>query len=558
MKIHYQALAAAACGVMLLADASLAWAAGTTPGGGEILRQIQPVKPPAPSHNTTGITIPKRTNRSIPPGISFPVSQLRITGNTLFDTATLHALVADGEGKQLDLKQLSALADRISAFYHKHGYALARAVLPAQEIDKGVVKIRVLEARYGKIALKNTSRVRGSLIEATLSPLRHGDFIEANRLSQSMLLLSDIPGIAANATLKAGKQVGTSDMNVDVRDLPMVTGELSANNFGNRYTGRARGGLSLRLNNPLHLGDQLRFDGVTTGKRVNFGRLGYEAVLNGYGTRVGAGYALMHYTLGGTLSNLGGYGRTGVGSLWLHHPLHRGRTWNAYARLQYDFQRLRDRITTGGIRTDRDLQSSNTSLSGDVRDHFIGGGITTWNLQWTWGRVTFSDASAATSDASTARTAGHFVKWSGTLSRLQRVMEHDALWLSLSGQWSGKNLDSVEKMVVGGSDSIRAYDVGVLSADDGYLLQAELRHRFTPHLQLFALFDIQHIRINHHPWQAGSGNNATLSGAGGGIRFSYGKWWQVEATVAKPVGQHSSLVTDPRKARVWGMVSMGF
>ena len=534
-----------------------AHAAGAIPGGGEILRQIQPVKPAAPSGNQTGVAIPKQARKAIPAGLAFPVKHIRITGNSLFDTAALHALVADGEGKKLNLKQLNALADRITAYYRKRGYSLTRAVLPAQRTDKGVVEIRVLEARYGKITLKNTSRVRSGLLEATLSPLQGGGLIEDRGLNRSMLLLSDIPGISASATLRAGEKVGTSDMDVDVRDLPLLSGRISANNFGNRFTGRARGVVSLQLNNPLRLGDALRFDGVTTGRGVKFGRLGYDVVLNGYGTRAGIDYSLLHYILGDTLRSLNGYGTARVGSGWLSHPLHRGRAWNVYARLQYDNKRLRDHIDASRIRTDRNIQDGVAGLSGDFRDGFITGAVTTWHVQWTGGRVRFQDALAAAADAVTARTAGRFSKWLGGISRLQGLGGSSSLWMHVSGQWSVNNLDSVEKLVVGGPDGVRAYDVGALSADSGYLAQVELRHRFTPYLQVFALFDNQRVRINNRPWTTGE-NFATLSGAGGGVRLDLARRWHAEVAVARPVGPRPRLIAGSRKTRVWGRFDMEF
>lgn len=541
-------------GAMLLPLSSQADAA---PGGGQILRQIQPAPAPAPSGNKTGLIMPKTAHRPIPAGVSFKVNRIEITGNTLFDTGTLNALVATAEHQRLNLKQLDALADRITDYYHRHGYSLTRAVLPAQKIENGVVKIRVLEAHYGQINLDNRSRVRKSLLQATLSPLQSGKIIHDRSLNRSMLLLSDIPGIAENATLEAGKNVGTSDINVNVRDLPMLTGQVSANNYGNSYTGRVRGGLALQLNNPLRLGDQLSFDGITTGKDIRFGQLDYQAILNGYGTRMGVNYAVLGYTLGGNLSALGGHGTAHSGSAWLSQPLHRSREWNAYTQLQYGNKRLRDRIDASSIRTDRHLQYESISLSGNIRDGFIGGALNTWDVQWTLGRVKFDNATAASSDAATARTAGNFTKWSGRFSRLQGLGWHNSLLLTVSGQWSRDNLDPVEKLVVGGSDGVRAYDVGVLSADSGYLARVELRHQFTQNWQAFALLDSQRVRINDRPWASGA-NYATLSGAGGGIRFTAAGPWHAEVVVGRTVGPRSVLVPNASKVRVWTQISRGF
>jgi len=164
---------------------------------------------------------------------------------------------------------------------------------------------------------------------------------------------------------------------------------------------------------------------------------------------------------------------------------------------------------------------------------------------------------AGLADAATARTAGNFTKWNGRFSRLQGLGRRNSLLLAVSGQWSMHNLDSVEKLVVGGPRGVRAYDIGILSADSGYLARVELRHQLMPNWQVFALFDNQRVRINDRAWRAGV-NEATLSGAGGGIRFNAAGRWHAEVAVARSVGPRSVLITDSPKPRVWARFSKGF
>src|SRR5690606_20503132 len=129
------------------------------PGGGAILQQVPPAAPePTPAAQPDLTIRPKSATVSAD---STPVSVARITvsGNTSFDTDTLHALVAKGEGQTLTLAQLNALAQTITDYYHAHGYPLARAYLPPQAIENGTVQIAVLEARYGEVKIMNHSRV---------------------------------------------------------------------------------------------------------------------------------------------------------------------------------------------------------------------------------------------------------------------------------------------------------------------------------------------------------------------------------------------------------------
>ena len=46
------------------------------------------------------------------------------------------------------------------------------------------------------------------------------------------------------------------------------------------------------FNNPLRRGDVLGLGGLSSGSGVNYGRVSYESLLNGQGTRGGAAYSM--------------------------------------------------------------------------------------------------------------------------------------------------------------------------------------------------------------------------------------------------------------------------
>ena len=528
------------------------------PGAGAILQQIQPVTPPAPSSTGTGLTIDRGDGAKLPPGAPFLVKTLQITGNTLFATPTLHALVADAEGKSLTLSQLGELTSRITGYYQSRGYPLARAIIPAQTIASGIVRIEVIEARYGQTSLDNRSRVNNSLLQATLSPLQSGQVIGQTGLDRTLLLLSDIPGVLVGATLKPGQTVGTSDLLVNTTPGPAVTGNVVLDNYGNRYTGRARIGGTVNVINPLQHGDVLSVTGLSSGSGLNYGRITYESLLNGQGTRVGGSYAALRYELGEPLAALKANGSARVGSLWTKHPLVRSRDANLYGQIQYDGKQLRDRVDTSGIRTDRHLDNWTLNLAGDA---LLLGGINSWNLGWTSGRVGFDDSAAQLADAATARTQGGFSKWNANLARLQSLSPKNALYLAFSGQCANTNLDSAEKMSVGGPSTVRAYDVGALSGDTGYLGTAEFRHDlgsgWNGRWQAVAFVDTARVTVNKNVWVAGT-NSATLSGAGVGLNWEGLNQWRARAYIAKRLGSTPTLVASSASTRAWVEISKGF
>jgi hemolysin activation/secretion protein len=535
--------------------------APVTPDSGTLLQQLKPNKPPAAPSSDTGLTIEQPNGGKLPVSAAFTVKRLEIQGSTRFEAQTLHALIADVEGKDLTLTQLAVVADRITDYYHAHHYPLARALIPAQTLTDGVVVIQVLEARYGQVSLHNESHVTDSLLQATLAPLKVGQVIEQTEMDHVLLLLSDIPKIDVHALVKPGETVGSSDLDVKTLPGPRWSAIASVDNYANKYTGRIRGGGTVTLVDPFEHGDYLALAGLSSGEDLNYGRLSYESTVNGLGTRLGAAISGLHYKLGHGLEALDGHGTADVASLWLKHPLVRSQSADLYLQVQYDRLMLHDDLDASALKTDRHLDNGSASLTGDVRDALLAGAVSTGSLLVTYGRLDFDNGAAQIADATTAKTQGSFAKWNLNLARQQQFSAADGVYLSFAGQWTADSLDSSQKMIAGGPYTVRAYDLGALSGDTGELGTVEFQHTLGTLMngiwQASAYVDSEHIVVNHNPWVAGA-NSATLSGAGLGLNCAGPHQWSAKLQVAERVGAVPSLVHDPASVRVWAEVNRAF
>ena len=185
------------------------------PNVGNLLQQIQPAMPLPPAANETGLKIEDAGSAAgkekLPQEVSFEIKNILIFGNEKFDTLTLHALVADAEGKTITLAGLQGLAAHITDYYHNHGFMVSQAYIPEQDIQQGVVRIGVIEGKYSKITIDNRSRVDTSLLADTLSDLKSGQIIESAKLNHDLFLLSDIPGLTNTSILKPGATLGNTD-----------------------------------------------------------------------------------------------------------------------------------------------------------------------------------------------------------------------------------------------------------------------------------------------------------------------------------------------------------
>ncbi|WP_268944834.1 ShlB/FhaC/HecB family hemolysin secretion/activation protein [Pseudomonas sp. KNUC1026] len=288
---------------------------------------------------------------------------------------------------------------------------------------------------------------------------------------------------------------------------------------------------------------------------MNYSRLSYEALVNGQGTRAGASYSYLRYRLGQNISDLDANGTAMVGSAWVRHPLMRSRNANVYVQAQFDRKQLDDRIDATDLRADRHLDNWVLGLNGDLRDDVLGGAINLWGLGITSGRVVFNDVNTA------AQSQGAFSKFNLNLSRLQGLTPANALYVNVAAQWSDVNLDSAEKMTVGGPYSVRAYDIGALSGDTGYSGTVELRHDLGKgslgYWQAIAFVDSAYVKVNRHPANNAE-NSGSLSGAGVGLNWRGPDQWQASVSVANRLGSAPSLVADQSPVRGWVTVSKGF
>ena len=537
------------------------------PDVGFLLQQIQSTTLTRPLPTTMGLTIEQtsRSSASLVQSDTFLVQRIRITRNTMFETALLHGLVMDGEGKSLNLQGLGNLAARITSYYQGHGYPLARAIIPAQSISEGVVVIEVLEPTYGKVLLDNHSPVPDNLLEMTLQDLQPRLVINQNQLDRVLLLLSDIPGTLVNASLKASSVTDSSDLLVSVIPSEPAGGSLTIDNHGGEFTRIAQIGANLTLNNPLHRGDSLTIDLLTSGVGLQYGRLSYDFLINGNGTRFGGAYSTLHCKVGGAMADAKAECNADTRSLWAKHPILRSRIFNLYGQLQFDQLLLKDHINSEllPIQTDRHLENLTTNLYGDVQGTLGGGTINNWSIGLTMGQVTFDNVPAQGHDAEMAQTLGNFLRWNANLNLQKSLGPNLDLSIAIKAQRASKNLDASQKISVGGPHAVRAYDTSALSGDEGYLIRVDVKQVLGSGwggLWLGGAFiDTASITVNQQPWPTSSGDNVThISGAGLGLTFTTPNQWQATAFVATPLGNKPTGIDSSDSPRAWLNVARYF
>lgn len=525
------------------------------PSAGTLLQQIPPAPPPLEARPGFEIQPLTPAIAAEQDSATLVVRTLRITGAIAYSEADLLAVTGFIPGSALTLSELRAMAARIADHYHRNGYFVAQAYLPAQDIKDGMVTIAVMDGQYGKVVLNNSSKVSSELANDLLGGLNRGDPIMTEPLETRLLLLSDLPGVTVKSTLVPGDALGASDLIVDLTPGRSVTGSIDADNGGNPYTGANRIGATINFNELTGHGDVATLRAVTSGPGLTYVIGAYQMQFGK--ARLGVSYSALRYSLGREFESLQSNGTANVASLYGSYPLIRSRNTNLNAALAFNAKTFQDRVDSTSSVSDKRANVLVASLYGDHRDNLGGGGVSSYALNLSSGNIDLETASVLAFDAASAQSNGHYNKLAYSAARLQNVTNSLSFYAAINGQFAAKNLDPSEKMELGGMYGVRAYPEGEAFADQGYVLSLEARlqlPKFTDQLpgqmQLVAFVDTGSVKTNINPWTVGP-NERTLSGAGVGLTWIDVNNFSLKAYYAVKLGDGVALSALDSSGRLW-------
>lgn len=483
--------------------------------------------------------------------LRFKVNRIRIEGQDLYSEMELQPFVKDAMGESVSLAELEKACEQLSGFFHQQGYFLADTIIPAQDVKDGVVRVIVLVGRYGTIDIQNHSTLQSASIRRMLRGMKTGQFIKKEELERTLLCLRDIGGIRAKAILAPGKEAGSANLIVNVENSEPFTGGIYFDNYGNRYSGERRTGFNLRLDNLsgngdlLHLGGLLAEDG-----RVKEGGFFYQLPPDQFGGRLGIGYSRLGYSLGEEFSSLEAKGTAETLNIEQRIVLKRSRSGNRYLRLMYEQKNLEDRQDAVRYSVQKQTKVWSLGFAGEQVDRIGGGGVTSFFFTDAYGRLQLDQAAQAI-DFSGPATAGNYNKIEAKVYRIQHLGQRLNLHLSFTGQMANRNLDSSERLYLGGATGVRAYSQGEAGGDEGYIFSGECRWDLpTPRFQLAAFFDTGAVKINVSPWQPEE-NRRRLQGAGIGLRWNKPEDFSVQLDYAWKISSDGSESDAADRGRFW-------
>ena len=106
---------------------------------------------------------------------------------------------------------LSLYAQEVTTFYNTNGYFLARAHIPPQEIQNGVVKMKIVEGAIGEIRVVGNQDIDSADLIGRMGPVKTEKVLREETLLRPLLELNDVPGLDVKSVLKPGRVIGGVD-----------------------------------------------------------------------------------------------------------------------------------------------------------------------------------------------------------------------------------------------------------------------------------------------------------------------------------------------------------
>ncbi len=199
----------------------------------------------------------------------FDIDHFKIEGNTLLKPDEIEAVLKPFVGKQREHSDVQHAIEVLRQRYRTAGFSVVWVVAPEQDLDRGVVTLRVIEARIGKVTIKGNRFFDDANIRASLPALKEEFSPRASDISANTQLANENPAKQVDVVLRPGEKLAMVDATVDVIDVRPLKIFLTLDNTGNTQTGDFRLGVGVQHANLFNRDDVGTFNYVTSPKKWN-------------------------------------------------------------------------------------------------------------------------------------------------------------------------------------------------------------------------------------------------------------------------------------------------
>ena len=395
--------------------------------------------------------------------LSFALQQVIWNPSEILTKDQIQAVTASYIGKQVTLKDLREMADKITNIYRDKGYMTCGAVLPPQRIHDGVVEIRLIEGKTGTVNLTGNRYTKSGYIMNRIG-LKPREIANTEKLNQDLRWFQGTNDVQLRVVMKPGAEEGTTDYDIMAFEPQNQSVTLYTDNDGYESSGRWRAGIFYNMKSVSGHRDSLRAHFIGS-RGTKAWSLGYSVPISRKGMRLELDYSgNKTKVVKGELEPLGVEGKSNSFSVTWRAPFHVTEKSRHEAGLQYVHQKSETELGHGtGLVVpwvDDRIQRVIPYVS---FTHYGKDSVLYHKHSFVWARRRDIDGESDT----------------GKLYRLssfwQKRNTNGQFWQArLDGQFgSGDNLAASDRFFIGGVNSVRGYEEGFIGGSRGISMGLE-------------------------------------------------------------------------------------
>lgn len=468
-------------------------------------------------------------------------------------------------GHDITVSDLIETTNGVTALYKKRGYALSFAFVPAQTFQDGVVRITVVEGYVSDIKIKGKPGRAEKRIRAIAERIKADRPLRQATFERYINVLGLTPGVKIAATVAPPTTTdGATTLELDVERKPFnISSGIDGNHPG------LQGIVSATENGNLGLGETLGVSALFPKGRDDQTYYAVTGALpigsDGFTAKVDASHYYGHPVDNPGLPSY--VERTVVNDkegLSASYPFilsnSRSLIGTAGVYASRDEDRLKNTLNTATIDTRSQVRVTSLQLdytgmdTGTVRRASINVAKAFDLLGASKSEDTNIPGVSATNPVSL-----DFVRTGATISQTNEWPYKIGTAFAATGQFSPDSLPTSEQIAFGSGHFAQGYQPGEVSGDSGWAASAEINRPFALGLaylkSVTPYISVDTARVYLHN---GTVKPARLASVSAGFRITDAKYYSLDLSLAKPVGDAPIEGDGSRSPRVNATFSYQF
>ena len=500
----------------------------------------------------------------------FDIDRFAVEGNTLLSAEDISTLVAPFVGKQREYGDVQRALEALELRYRERGFSAVQVYVPEQELGKGVVVLKVIEASVRRVRVLGNEIFSEEAVRRSLPAIREGGFPNAVAFSQNVQLANENPSRQVDVIIKGTDDEGLIDLDINVSESDPLRYTVTLDNTGNKQTGEHRMGVGLQYANLLGLDHVLSFNYGTSVEKpesVSIYSLGYRVPLYSLGDSIDVIVAKSNVNAGTSQTVAGPLNFAGKGDIYglrYNYLLPRQGEFSHRLVFGFDLKAFQNNCTIAGAAvcgsagvdvTSRPVSatySGQWARPGEQSDFSVS---YTQNLPGVGMGKSSEFAAARPSPSGGSGASANFSVLKATASHFTTLADDWQMRVAASAQYSRQALISGEQFGIAGSTSVRGFSEREVARDLGYYANLEF---YTPNLgpaigyenaavRLLGFYDMGWAMNN--PLAGEEKQKSSIAAAGMGVRWAVQKNFNWRFDFAQIVDQGGTKVRGARKAQ---------